>query len=554
MQAPSYNADSLLSEPPHDSGAASYVAPSGMTAAENRSISRTSSGGSSSLLTLPLVTKAVPGESAERARRLRVALLAARVLGDGMLLVIASLTAYWLRFEVELGGSTGTAASNLPLQVFILYYLLTYVATSMLWFQMRGLYALPRGASWLAHMRVISSAALTSMSLLVLGTLLFNATLPSRLLLLFLWLSTIAIFATERLLYRELRVKIWQRGINIRRVLVVGAGIAGQRIMKDIVERTSLGYELIGYVADSDHEHGTLNWKVPINSRLGCRLRRLGDVKDVQEIMYGRERPLHEVIVALPATRHTEILSIVDSCRECGIEFRLVPDLFEMHFSEVRMDALNGVPLIGVKDVALRGFNLFLKRLLDLALAAGMLAIMAIPMLIIAAVIRSSSPGPIFFRQQRVGKGGRLFTCYKFRSMYQDAEKHLDEIRHLNEVDGPIFKMKDDPRITAVGKVLRRASLDELPQIFNILKGEMSWVGPRPPIPAEVARYDEWHHKRLEVTPGLTGLWQVSGRSNLSFDEMVKLDLYYAESWSLSLDLTVILRTLPVLVKREGAY
>ncbi len=554
MQAPSYSSDSLLSEPLGDSSAASYIAPSDMAVAENRSFSRPTSEGSGAVIALPLVTRAAAGQSAERARRLRMALLAARILGDVMLLVIASLAAYWLRFELELGGSTGTAASNLTLPAFGLYYLLTYVATTILWFQTRGLYALPRGASWLAHMRVISGAALTSMSLLVLGTLLFSATLPSRLLLLFLWLCTIAIFAIERFLYRELRVKIWQRGINIRRVLVVGAGMAGQRIMKDIVERTSLGYELIGYVADSDHEHGTFNWKVPINSRLGGRLRRLGDLKDAQGIICRREWPLHEVVVALPATHHAQILSIVDSCRECGIEFRLVPDLFEMRFNEVRIDALNGVPLIGVKDVALRGFNLLVKRLLDLALAVGMLAIVAVPMLIIAIVVRISSPGPILFRQQRVGKGGRIFTCYKFRSMYQDAEKRLEELRHLNEADGPIFKMKDDPRITPVGKALRRTSLDELPQIFNILKGEMSWVGPRPPMPAEVARYDEWHRKRLDVTPGLTGLWQVSGRSNLSFDEMVKLDLYYAESWSLSLDLTVILRTLPVLMKREGAY
>jgi lipopolysaccharide/colanic/teichoic acid biosynthesis glycosyltransferase len=130
----------------------------------------------------------------------------------------------------------------------------------------------------------------------------------------------------------------------------------------------------------------------------------------------------------------------------------------------------------------------------------------------------------------------------------------LEELRHLNEVDGPIFKMRDDPRITRLGKLLRRTSLDELPQILNILKGEMSWVGPRPPVPGEVALYDDWHHKRLNVTPGLTGLWQVSGRSNLSFDEMVQLDLYYADSWSLMLDLTIILRTMPVLLKREGAF
>ncbi len=324
--------------------------------------------------------------------------------------------------------------------------------------------------------------------------------------------------------------------------------------MKDILEKADLGYELVGYLADSNHGHESPSWKVPIGSRYGSRLQRLGELKDVQDLICQDNGPLHEVIVALPATHHTQIMGIVDSCREYGIEFRLVPDLFEMHFNEVRIDALNGVPLIGVKDVALRGFNLFLKRMLDVILAIGALIVAAIPMLIIAVAIRLTSSGPILFRQQRVGKGGSNFTCYKFRSMYQDAEAHLEKIRHLNEADGPLFKMKNDPRVTTIGRVLRRTSLDELPQIFNILKGEMSWVGPRPPMPREVVDYAEWHRKRLDVTPGLTGLWQISGRSNLTFDEMVKLDLYYADSWSLYLDFMIILRTLPVLLKREGAY
>jgi exopolysaccharide biosynthesis polyprenyl glycosylphosphotransferase len=475
-------------------------------------------------------------------------------VGDGLLLVIAALAAYWLRFELELGGSINQAGSNLAISAFASYYMVSYVALALVGFQVRGLYALPRGASWLDHLRVIAGASLIATSLLVLGSLLFNAVLPSRLLFIFLLISTASIFGVERFLYRRLRVWIWRRGVNIRRVLVVGAGAAGQRIMKNIVEHADLGYDLVGYVTEGAEVHRSATWRVPIIGHHGRRLHRLGDLEDVQEVISNPDRPLHEVIVALPATHHAEILSIVDSCRECGIEFRLVPDLFEMRFNEVRIDTLNHVPLIGVKDTALRGFNLFLKRAIDLFLAACLLTVAAIPMLVIAAIIRVGSPGPVLFRQSRVGKGGRVFTCYKFRSMYEDAEKRLEELRHLNEASGPLFKMRDDPRITPAGKLLRRSSLDELPQLFNILRGDMSWVGPRPPMPREVAEYDDWHHKRLDVTPGLTGLWQVSGRSNLSFDEMVKLDLYYADSWSLALDLTIILRTVPVLLKREGAY
>jgi exopolysaccharide biosynthesis polyprenyl glycosylphosphotransferase len=343
----------------------------------------------------------------------------------------------------------------------------------------------------------------------------------------------------------------WRRGINIRKALVVGSGVAGQRIMKDILERPDLGYKLAGYTSDSADGPGSTSWTVPIKRRNGG-LHRLGGVKDVGRIL-GQEH-LHEVIVALPANHHAQILNIIDSCRQYGVDFKLVPDLFEMRFHEVNIDSLNGVPLIGVKDLALQGFNLYVKRVLDIALALVALTVAAIPMLLIAIGVKVSSPGPVFFKQRRVGKHGKEFTCYKFRSMYRDAEARLEELRKYNEVDGPIFKMKNDPRLTPLGKFLRKFSLDELPQFFNILRGDMSWVGPRPPTPNEVTQSSDWHLKRLDVTPGLTGLWQVSGRSDLSFDEMVKLDIYYAENWSLAVDAMIILRTIPAVLKQEGAY
>src|SRR5205085_80717 len=252
------------------------------------------------------------------------------------------------------------------------------------------------------------------------------------------------------------------RGSNIRRTLVGSAGIAGQRIMKDIVERPELGYKLSGYASDNGDGPDSPGWSVPIRSRNGG-LQRLGSGKDVGRILGGQD--LHEVIVALPATHHAQILNIIDSCREYGVEFKLVPDLFEMRFNEVRIDALNGVPLIGVKDTALQGFNLYLKRVIDVMLTSAVLVVAAIPMLVIAALVAVSSPGPVLFKQRRVGKGGHPFTCYKFRTMYKDAEARLEELRKYNEVDGPIFKMRNDPRLTPFGKLLRQTSLDELPQL-----------------------------------------------------------------------------------------
>lgn len=193
------------------------------------------------------------------------------------------------------------------------------------------------------------------------------------------------------------------------------------------------------------------------------------------------------------------------------------------------------------------------KRCLDIVVALAVLALAALPMLCIALAIRLTSPGPVLFRQLRVGKGGRLFTMYKFRSMYQDAELRLAEVMHLNEAEGPIFKIRNDPRVTPIGRWLRRTSLDELPQLFNVLRGEMSLVGPRPPLMREVLDYEPWHLERLTVKPGITGLWQVSGRSNLPFQEMMRLDIEYVIHWSLWLDLRLLALTIVTVLSGRGA-
>jgi exopolysaccharide biosynthesis polyprenyl glycosylphosphotransferase len=501
--------------------------------------------GKGSIIALP-----VPADDRKkRARRLRMALITLRLIADGVILMAAFVLAYVLRYVFKVGGDFVAVESSLPLSAFT-YYILAFTGMALVSLQARGLYSLPRGASWFDHMRVIAGATLISVAALTLGALLFNPVLPSRLLFLFLWFVTLSLFGVERLIYKSLRVWLWRHGINIRRTVVVGSGLAGQRIMKDIIERPELGYQMVGYLADSADTHDSSHWNVPIKRK--GELTWLGNLKDVRRII--EQNDLYEVIVALPATHHTQILSIIDNCRVYGVDFKLVPDLFEMRFNEVRIDALNDVPLIGLKDVALRGFNLLIKRVLDTVLAIVALVIAAIPMLIIAIAVKTTSSGPILFTQKRAGKNGELFICYKFRTMYKDAEERKEALRPFNEAVGPKFKMKNDPRCTKVGKVLRRTSLDELPQLLNIVKGDMSWVGPRPPTPDEVVDYTEWQRKRLEVTPGLTGLWQVSGRSDLSFDEMVKLDLYYAENWSLALDTKIILKTIPAVIKREGAY
>jgi exopolysaccharide biosynthesis polyprenyl glycosylphosphotransferase len=222
--------------------------------------------------------------------------------------------------------------------------------------------------------------------------------------------------------------------------------------------------------------------------------------------------------------------------------------------SQVDVEDLGGVPLVGVREVSISRLALLIKRATDVVGALLGITLGAPLLGIIALAIRLESPGPVIFTQGRVGLGGRLFRMVKFRSMHVGAEAEQEALANLNEADGPIFKIHDDPRLTRVGRFLRRTSLDELPQLVNVLRGEMSLVGPRPPLPSEVERYQEWHRKRLEAPPGMTGLWQVSGRSRLSFDEMVLLDIYYIENWSPWLDFKILVRTIPTALSGEGAY
>jgi exopolysaccharide biosynthesis polyprenyl glycosylphosphotransferase len=225
-----------------------------------------------------------------------------------------------------------------------------------------------------------------------------------------------------------------------------------------------------------------------------------------------------------------------------------------MTLSHLDVEDLGGIPMIGVREISISSGGMLLKRVIDVVISVVGLILLFPVFLIIALIIRMDSPGPVFFTQIRVGKGENLFSCYKFRSMRPGAEAEQEQLRVYNEADGPIFKIRDDPRITRMGRILRRTSLDELPQLMNVLMGHMSVVGPRPAPPSEVQRYQAWHKRRLEVAPGITGLWQVSGRSELSFDEMVLLDLYYIENWSPFLDFQIILRTFPKMLTGQGAY
>jgi len=313
-------------------------------------------------------------------------------------------------------------------------------------------------------------------------------------------------------------------------------------VLQTLVARPDMGYKVIGFV-DDDPERGA--------NDLG-RVPALGSIDNLPRLI--DEHRVDLVIITLPWNVQRKILAIVRECERQQVKVRTVPDLFELSLSQVQVEMLGGIPMLGLNGEArFNTSNRITKRMVDIALALVALLPSTLITLVIAIAIRLDSPGPIFFTQERIGLEGRRFKVYKFRSMVVNAEKmHADLIRRTGE-DPRHPKLANDPRVTRVGRWIRRFSLDEVPQIWNILRGDMSWVGPRPATPDEVALYEPWHLQRLRVLPGLTGLWQVSGRSEVPFEEMCLLDIYYIENWSLGLDLQIVLRTIPIVLFAHGA-
>ena len=278
----------------------------------------------------------------------------------------------------------------------------------------------------------------------------------------------------------------------------------------------------------------------------------LGDVGDLRSVI--RRSGAECVFVASSAIRPDDMAAIAKAVRLEGIEVRVTATLPEVLASRLSVQPLGGITALSLRPVRLTGSQVIAKFTFDIVVAGVLLLLLSPILLAIVAAVKIASPGPVLFRQRRVGTRGRPFTMLKFRTMRWGADAMVDQLRATHGVNGVMFKLHDDPRVTGVGRFLRKFSLDELPQLLNVVRGDMSLVGPRPPLPEEVTRYEDWQFDRLEVPPGITGLWQVSGRADLSFDDCVRLDLFYIENWSLSYDLYILAKTVPVLLSQRGAY
>lgn len=464
----------------------------------------------------------------------------AMLLSDMLLVALAFLSAYVVRIELQLFRAVDPTYQT-PLIEYI-----PLIAGLTCWllvaFRIGGAYDLRRNTTWLDMMAVITRSTLFTVVLVMIATFFDLVLLYSRLLFLYSAVLILIYLGISRAMWGAALARLRRRGVGVARALIVGTGEVGRTVIRTILARPELGFQIVGFVDDHPERSTT-----DIGS-----LRALGPIDKVPFILDGGA--VDEVIVTLPWSEHLRILRIVQLCEARGILARIVPDLFQMSLTGVDVDDLDGIPLIGMRAPSLRGTNLLVKRVFDLAIGIP-LTLIALPLIaLIALAIKIDSPGPVVFRQTRVGMHGQPFECHKFRSMRRGAEQEVETLRDLNQASGPLFKIKDDPRRTRVGRILRRTSLDELPQLINVLRGEMSLIGPRPPLPGEVERYQDWHKQRLTTRPGMTGLWQVSGRSDLSFDEMVLLDIHYIENWSLMLDMKILLRTLPKMLSGDGAY
>ena len=351
-------------------------------------------------------------------------------------------------------------------------------------------------------------------------------------------LTLVLVLGTRRLWHWHV-FRARRRGELTFPTLIVGTNPEA-RALEETMARRSFGFRPIGLVAAGgwDGSHNGL----PV----------LGGLADLRDLI--RESGAECVFVAASALSAVEMGAVAKAVRLEGVEVRITASLPEVLSSRLSVQPFGGVMALSLRPVRLTGGQAIAKRAFDLVVSAAGLVLLAPFLLAMALAVRFSSPGPVLYRQRRVGQRGRPFTMLKFRTMEQGADVQVEELRLRHGVADVMFKLPDDPRVTGVGRFLRRFSLDELPQLLNVLGGEMSIVGPRPPLPEEVAVYEDWQLDRLEVRPGMTGLWQVSGRSELSFDECVRLDLFYIENWSLAYDLYIIAKTGPVLMSRRGAY
>lgn len=464
--------------------------------------------------------------------RLRASLLTIYRLMD----LTALGTALWLAFK--LGGPLG-------LDYVVLAFLNPSIDSTIFFAGVFGswmftlssfwLYRSKRLASWEDEFADVLRAVI--FATLILATLILVAEwaiFPKRFLVIFAVTSFTLLFLI-RLFKRSLLKQFRLHGRNLRSVIVIGAGNRGQNVVRLIRENLDIGYHFVGFVDDLE---------VP-----GV----LGKLSEISDIL--AENVIDEVIICLPVkTFYEEMQAIIAAAEEQGIIVRVYSDLFNLKLSHAIAGEIGEVPILSIYTPRLNNWQALIKNTIDLAGAFALLTALSPLIIAVAIIIKLTSPGPVFFIQDRVGLNKRRFRMFKFRTMVADAESRQTELEQLNEADGPVFKMRNDPRITPIGKWLRKTSLDELPQLLNVLFGELSLVGPRPLPERDFEKFNKlWFNRRFSVKPGITCIWQISGRSETNFDTWILQDLEYIDKWSIALDMKILYKTIPSVIRGTGA-
>jgi exopolysaccharide biosynthesis polyprenyl glycosylphosphotransferase len=476
---------------------------------------------------LAWASEAGAGRGGRAARLLPPVAAAALVAGDVAAVLGGFLLAYWARFVAP-----DAEALALGLEQYAGVGAAVGLLAALL-LATHGLYDLDRPPAWPSRLRAITSAVSTALVLTVAASFFLGDERFSRLWFAAGWGLAVAGLMAWRPAAQALYAAARDALAPADRVVIVGANRLGRQVAAELAGAR----RVVGFVDNGSDLDG------------GAAAPLLGPIAELERLVHAHA--VDEVVVALPEGRRGQVDRLIARGFRRPVEVKVLPNLGEFLPGRVEVHHLGGRPYLGFASAARVSW---LKRAGDLVFGALLLAGLAPLLLAVAVAIRLDSRGPIFYRQVRVGKDGRPFRMVKFRSMRADADRLVEQLRARNEASGPLFKIRADPRVTRVGRLLRRTSLDELPQLLNVLRGEMSLVGPRPGLPSEVAEYEDWQHGRLRAVPGMTGLWQVSGRSEVSFHDMVRLDLHYVRTWSPGLDLEILLRTPLAVLSSRGAY
>ncbi|MFC1708735.1 sugar transferase [Candidatus Omnitrophota bacterium] len=466
---------------------------------------------------------------------------------DTFIIGVSFFIAYFIRFKFHVFYKLDIFPSHQVISPTIgnVQYLPVMVLIVLLWvfmLSLNGMYASVRTKTLLEIIWINIKAAF--LTLLSFGSLAFILKIHfvSRIFIIIFAVVAFLLLNLDKWLVYEIRHYVRVKGHNLRYFLIAGTGPRAEKFIKIIAEHPEWGIEVMGLVDDDVSRVGK---KV-------CGVEVIGTLSNIEHIL--QYKVIDEVVFIVPRSWLDRIQESIEICETQGVRAHVAADLFNLNIARAKYGELVGFPLLTFETTFAMEWQLFIKRSIDLVVSFIGLIFLFPLFLIVAILIKLTSPGPVFFKQRRVGFNGRFFILFKFRSMTKDAQNKVADVLHLNEMGGPVFKIKDDPRVTPLGKFLRKTSIDELPQLYNILIGHMSLVGPRPPLPVEVNEYELWHRRRLSMRPGLTCLWQISGRNKMvDFDEWMRLDLKYLDNWSLWLDFRILVKTIPTVLFGIGA-